>query len=332
MGLNALKLVFLDAYTTNPGDLDWGMLKKHGDLICYDRTSSSEIEERARTADILIVNKVPISSNIMDSLPNLQCICVAATGFDKVDIHAAGERNIPVFNVRDYSRDAVAERVFSFLFHHTQQLDNYFEAFRNDKWSGQEDFSYWLSPIHELKGKTLGIIGMGSIGSRVNDIARSLGMNVIYTANSRKGEDAPGRRFVSQDELLKNADFISLHLPLSDKTENLVDRNFLFSMKPTAILINTSRGGLIDENALAEALKDEKIYAAYLDVLREEPPAPGHIFTSLKNCFVSPHTAWASQEARLQLIRGISENIRQFSAGNWSTAVNVEPLNYAGNS
>lgn len=319
-------IIFLDAYTTNPGDLDWSILAPNQDVQYYDRTVPKDIISRAYFAEIIIVNKVAISGEILNQLPNLKCICVAATGYDRIDTAAAAKRNIPVFNVRGYSSDSVAERVFAFMLHHTQNLDTYFKAFRDNVWSMQDDFCYWFEPIYELKNKTLGIIGLGSIGSRVDEIAQVFGMDVLYTGRNKKVEDQPYRKFVELPELLANSDFISLHLPLNKRTTHLVNASFLSAMKSTAVLINTSRGEIVNESSLAKALQKKIIRAAYLDVLSQEPPSHGHVLSGIAHCFVSPHTAWASLEARTNLLKGIRKNIEEYKIGNWSTALNIHEL------
>ena len=323
-----MNIVFLDAFTTNPGDLNWKEFRYNSTLKCYDRTPAELVYERAKLADVLIVNKQPLDATTLDKLDKLKCICVAATGFDNVDIGFAAKQNIPVFNVQGYSSQSVAERVFAMMFHHYQNLDPYFSDFRSNVWAAKEDFSYWHQTIRELSGKTIGLVGMGAIAQKVSGIANALGMRVLYHSRSKMNIDTYDLQYAELEELLQSSDFVSLHIPLNEETKGMVDSNFLNKMKSDAVFINTSRGAIVDENAMAEALDNRTINAAYVDVLSKEPPAKDHVLTKLDNCHVTPHTAWASLEARTKLIQGVAENIDHFLIQQWKSAVNYNLFPY----
>ncbi len=305
-----LRIVFLDAYTLSPGDLDLSPLHALGQVTLYDRTRPAETLSRCLGQDIIITNKVVLEASTLEKLSDVKLICVAATGYNNIDVAACRERQIPVTNVVGYSTPAVAQHVFAMILSHTNRSCRYYDQVREGRWSSSPDFSYWTDPIPELKGKRLGIAGFGRIGREVAVIARAFGMHVGVFSRSRP--EAKDVTFMTFDTLLKSSDYISLHLPLNDDTKKLVNAGTLKMMKPGAVLINTGRGGLIDENALAQALNDKTISAAYLDVLTEEPPPGDHALLGCPRCFITPHHAWASIESRQRLLDALVQTIQAF--------------------
>ena len=306
------KIVILDGYVANSGDLSWDALKKFGELTVYDRTAPDEVLERAKEASVIYTNKVVITDEIMEALPKLKFIGVLATGYNNVDVEAARRRGIAVCNVPAYSTESVAQVVFAHLLNIVNGIADYAVSVNSGEWSENRDFSYRLRPFTELSGLTMGIIGMGNIGRRVSEIARAFGMKVI--TNSRR-ELPEGVRRVELEDLLRESDVISLNSALTPATKNIINREALAIMKPTAILINTSRGPLVDEDALAEALREGKIAAAGIDVLCEEPPRSGSPLIDCERCFISPHIAWQSSQARERLINISCDNLKSFCEG-----------------
>ena len=306
------KIIILDGYVANSGDLSWEPLRELGELTVYDRTAPEEVTERAADATAIYTNKVLITDDVMEALPELKFIGVLATGDNNVDIDAAHRRGITVCNVPAYSTDSVAQLVFAHLLHIVNSIGDYAASVNSGEWAGNRDFSYRLRPFDELAGQTIGIIGMGNIGRRVAAIAQAFGMRVV----TNSGRELPdGVERVSLDELFRQSDVISLNSALTPATKGIISREALALMKPTAIIINTSRGPLIEEEALAEALREGRIAAAGIDVLCEEPPRKGSPLIGCPRCFVTPHIAWQSSQARQRLVDISIDNLRRFLDG-----------------
>jgi glycerate dehydrogenase len=308
-----MKIVILDGYSANPGDLSWQALETMGEVAVYDRTKPEETVARAADADIVLTNKVVMSREVIAQLPHLKYIGVLATGYNVVDIKAAHESGIIVTNVPAYSTESVAQMVFAHLLTVTNRTEHYARENRNGRWSGNPDFCYWDFPHAELAGKTFGIVGLGNIGQRVAQIAQAFGMKV--TALTSKTALPQGMEKVSLEELLAASDILSLHCPLTDDTRHLINAETLRLMKPSAILINTGRGPLIDDQAVADALAGGRLSAFCADVLTEEPPSINNPLLKLENAFITPHIAWASTEARLRLLQIAIDNVRAFLSG-----------------
>ena len=311
-----MKIVILDGYTANPGDLSWKELEKLGEVKVYDRTMPSETLARVADADIVLTNKVVISRETMAQLPQMRYIGVLATGYNVVDVEAAHERGIIVTNVPAYSTESVAQMVFAHLLTVTNRTEHYAIQNRSGRWTKNPDFCYWDFPHMELAGKTFGIIGLGHIGQRVAQIALAFGMKV-KALTSKAAEALPaGIEKASLEELLSTADVLSLHCPLSENTRHLINADTLRQMKPTAILINTGRGPLVDDQAVADALEEKRLAAFCADVLTEEPPKTDNQLLKQPNAFFTPHIAWASKEARIRLLQVATDNVRAFLSGN----------------
>ena len=302
-----MKIVVLDGYTANPGDLSWKNLEALGALTVYERTQPAETVARAADAEIVLTNKVIVSKEVMAQLPKLKYIGVLATGYNVVDIQEAHERGIIVTNVPAYSTESVAQMVFAHLLTVTN-IQN-----RRGRWTENPDFCYWDFPHMELAGKTFGIVGLGNIGQRVAQIALAFGMKV--KALSSKTSLPAGIEKASLEELLATSDVLSLHCPLTENTRYLINADTLRQMKSTAILINTGRGPLIDDQAVAEALADGRLAAFCADVLTEEPPKADNPLLKQPNAFFTPHIAWASKEARIRLLQVATDNVRAFIGG-----------------
>lgn len=318
--MRAMNIVFLDAFTANPGDLSWSAFESLGTCTVHDRTPAAETIERARDAEIVITNKAVLSRAVIEALPKLRYIGVIATGYNVVDIAAARERGVVVTNVPGYGSPAVAQAVFSLLLELTNHTGKQSDDVRNGRWAAGPDFCFWDKPIIELQGLTLGLVGLGDIGSSVARIAQAFGMNVIATRRTWAVEPPAGITPVPLEKVLEESDVVSLHCPLTDDTKHLINTGSLARMKRSAYLINTARGPLIDEPALAAALNDERIAGAGLDVLSVEPPSKDNPLFAAKNCIITPHTAWASRASRARLITIAAENLKQWIAGR---AVNV---------
>lgn len=310
-----MKIVVLDGYGLNPGDLSWEGIEKLGEVTIYDRTSNDELMDRCIEAEALITNKTVIDTNLIESLPSLKYIGVLATGYNVVDIKKATEKGIVVTNIPAYSTESVAQTAFAHILNITQRIGYYAQENRKGRWSSNSDFCYWDTPLTELKGKKIGLIGLGHTGNATARIAIAFGMQVFAYTSKVKLQLPIEIKKMELDELFSECDIISLHCPLTADTKNIVNEERLNMMKSTAILINTSRGGLIDENALAIALNKEKIAAAGLDVLSQEPPMPENPLLKAKNCFVSPHIAWATKEARTRLMEIAENNLKSFIEG-----------------
>lgn len=308
-----MKIVILDGFTANPGDLSWAELEALGQVTVYERTLPSETVARAAEADMVLTNKVVVSREVMDQLPHLKYIGVLATGYNVVDIEAAHQRGITVTNVPAYSTESVAQMVFAHLLTVTNRTEHYAQENRQGRWSRNADFCYWDFSHMELAGKTFGIVGLGNIGRRVAEIALAFGMKV--KAVSSKTTLPAGIEKVSLEALLATADVLSLHCPLTDSTRHLINADTLAKMKSSAILINTGRGPLIDDQAVADALADGRLAAFCADVLTQEPPQADNPLLKLPNAFITPHIAWASKEARVRLIQVATSNVRAFLSG-----------------
>lgn len=310
-----MKITILDGYGMNPGDMSWAPLEELGDLTVYDRTAPEQVLERAAGSEALLTNKTVLTAETLRALPQLRYVGVLATGYNVVDIDAARELGIVVTNIPAYSTDSVVQMVFAHLLAITNRVEHYTDENRRGRWSTNPDFCYWDSPLHELSGKTFGIVGLGNIGMAVSRVARAFGMKVkAYT--SKRIEDLPdGVSKADLDELFETSDVVSLHCPLTESTRHLVNADRLAQMKPSAILINTGRGPLVDEKALAEALDSGRIHAAGLDVLSSEPPAADNPLLTARNCFITPHLGWATREARERLLSIAADNLRGFITG-----------------
>ena len=310
-----MKIVILDGYTANPGDLSWDGLKALGDLTVYERTRPEETIARCKGADIVLTNKVVMSREVMEALPALRYIGVLATGYNVVDTEMAKERGIVVTNVPAYSTESVAQMVFSHLLTVTNRTEHYAQQNREGRWTRSQDFCYWDEPLTELAGKTMGVIGLGNIGSRVAQIAQAFGMKV-KAMTSKRQEDLPkGVEKVTLQELLSTSDVVSLHCPLTESTHHLIGEETLKWMRSTTILINTGRGPLVDDEAVAKALKEGRMKAYCADVMTVEPPKADNPLIALKNAYITPHIAWASTEARMRLVQVASDNVKAFVEG-----------------
>lgn len=319
-----MKLVILDAYAENPGDLSWDWLENIvEEYEIYDITPPEKVIERSIDADILVTNKTLLTADILSKLPKLKFISTLATGYNVIDTVYAAKRGIPVSNIPAYSTDGVAQLVFALILEIVNNVALHNESVKNGDWCRSEHFCYWKTPIAELAHKTLGIVGFGKIGSAVAQIANAFGMNVIaYSPNTRSYSGFGKVEFVTLDEVIENSDIISLHCPLTDATNGLVNFDFLSRMKKTAILINTSRGPVINEADLKKALDDGIIAAAGVDVLSVEPAKESNPLLSCKNCIITPHIAWASFEARSRLMSIFRSNVEAFVSGKPVNVVN----------
>ena len=310
-----MKIVILDGYTLNPGDLDWAPILKLGEVEIYDRSSENLIVERAKQAEIVLVNKVVLTEKILDQLPDLKYIGVMATGYNNVNVEAARKRGITVTNVKAYGPASVAQHTFGLLLALTNHLELHSQSVHNGNWVNSADFCYWKTPLTELAGKTMGLIGLGDIGSQVANIALAFGMKVIAYRKHPNETKESAIEMTSLDEVFQKSDVISLHCPLTDETKEIINVNTLSRMKKNAFLLNTGRGPLINEGDLAEALRDGIIAGAGLDVLSKEPPLADNPLLSAPNCIITPHIAWASFEARKRLMQMVADNIEAFLSG-----------------
>lgn len=307
------KIVVLDGFTLNPGDLDWDGLREIGDLTVYDRTPLAETVSRAAGAEILLTNKTPIRAADIAQLPSLRYIGVLATGWNVVDVDAARARSISVTNVPGYGAASVAQFVFALILELAHRTGHHAQTVRDGRWAANADFCYWDFPLVELAGKTLGIVGFGAIGKAVAAIAGAFGMKVIVS--TRTAQTAADIEFAPVDEVFRRADVVTLHCPLTAETHGLVNAQRIASMKPGAFLINTGRGALVVESELAAALDAGRLAGAGLDVLSIEPPLPGNPLLAAKNCLITPHIAWATRAARERLMTIAVANVRSFLAG-----------------
>ena len=310
-----MNIVVLDGYTANPGDLNWDKLQELGKCTIYERTAHDEVLERAAGAEVLLTNKVVLNSETIAALPDLKYIGVLATGYNVVDIAAARERGIIVTNIPAYSTPSVGQMVFAHILNITQQVRHYSEKVTQGDWSKSSDFCFYDTPLIELLGKKIGIVGLGQTGYNTARIAIGFGMKVWAVTSKSRLQLPPEIRKADLDQVFHECDIISLHCPLTDSTRNLVNANRLSLMKPTSILINTGRGPLVNEQDLADALNTGKIYAAGLDVLSEEPPRSDNPLLTARNCFITPHIAWANFEARQRLIHITVSNLKAYIDG-----------------
>lgn len=319
-----MKIVNLDGCSTNPGDLSWDSIERLGDFTVYERTAPDEIFERAKGAEILIINKSVITAEMLERLtPELKLVALQSTGLNAVDYEYAKKLGITVCNIPAYSTNAVAQLVFAFILQITNEVTLHSNAVKNGEWCRCPDFCFWKKPLTELTGKTIGIIGFGAIGRKVAQIAEAFDMNVL--AFSPRKKDVQGlnnTKLVDLDTLLKESDIITCHCPLTSDTEGLINKSNISKMKNTAIFINTSRGPVVDEQALADALNNGNIAAAGLDVLKVEPPKEDNPLLSAKNCYITPHIAWAAKETRARLINILENNIKSYIDGNPQNVVN----------
>jgi glycerate dehydrogenase len=312
----SIKIVVLDGYTLNPGDLDWKEISALGELKVYDRTAPGDIIERASGADALFTNKVVLTREIMANLPGLKFIGVLATGYNVVDTEAAREAGIVVTNIPAYSTQSVAQLAFAHILNFARQVDLHAHQVREGIWTGHRDFCFWSTPQVELTDKVLGIIGFGRIGQAIAKIGDAMGMKVIFQ-NHRKKEDIPlYAKQVSLDELLRSSDYISINCPLTEDNRGFINKVTLSLMKQDAFLVNTGRGPLINEQDLADALNSGKIAGAGLDVLSVEPAVEGNPLLTARNCYITPHIAWATREARVRLMSIAASNLESFIQGN----------------
>ena len=310
-----MKIVILDGYALNPGDLSYDCLRQFGELTVYDRTAPEELISRAIDADALLTNKVVLGEKEFAQLPRLRYIGVQATGYNVVDVEAARRHGITVTNIPAYSTASVAQMVMAHLLNITQSVDYYARENRAGRWGSNLDFCYWDNPLIELAGKQMGIVGLGRTGSAVVRLAQAFGMKVVAYTSKPQGALPEGVEKCSLEELFASSDVVSLHCPLTPATQHLVNAERLAQMKPTAILINTARGPIVDEQALAHALNSGALHAAGIDVLCEEPPLEGSPLLTARNCFVTPHIAWATLEARTRLLQICQDNLRAFIEG-----------------
>lgn len=310
-----MKIVALDGYAANPRDLSWDEMKKLGECVVYDRIAPAEVVERAEGADVLLTNKVVITAEHMAALPQLKYIGVMATGYNIVDTAAAKERGITVTNIPAYSTDSVAQMVFAHLLNIAQQVQHHSEEVHKGRWTNSPDFCFWDTPLIELAGKKMGIVGLGNTGMRTARIAISFGMEVCaYTSKSHFQLPHEIKK-MELNELFAECDVVSLHCPLTEQTREMVNARRLSLMKPTAILINTGRGPLVNEQDLADALNSGRIYAAGVDVLSQEPPCADNPLLTARNCYITPHIAWASTAARQRLMQIALDNLKAYMEG-----------------
>ncbi len=318
-----MNIVVLDGYTLNPGDLSWDALAQLGSCVIHDRTPPELVVERARDAEVVLTNKAMLPRETIAALPKLKYIGVLATGYNVVDVVAAKERSIPVANIPDYGTHSVAQFTFALLLELAHHVGHHAQTVRDGRWVRSADFCYWDSPLVELHGLTFGVIGFGKIGRATAKLADAFGMNVLVHNRSRPADLPAHYEFMSLDDLLARSDVVSLHCPLTPENKQFINAERLARMKPTAFLLNTSRGPLLDEAAVASALSSGKIAGAALDVVSVEPPKADNPLLTAKNCLVTPHIAWATRAARARLMDIAVENIRAFLAGAPKNVVNA---------
>lgn len=310
-----MRIVLADAYTANPGDLSWSELETLGECVFHERTPLAEMIERCRGAEVVLTNKAVMNAEVIAALTDLKYIGVCATGYNVVDVAAAKARGIVVTNVPAYSSASVAQLVFALILEFTHAVGRHAQSVSAGKWQACKDFSFWEQPLIELNGRKLGVIGYGDIGASVARIGVAFGMKVL--ASKRTWQEAPpeGVTSATTDEIFEQCDYISLHCPLTEETKHLIGERTLKKMKPTAVVINTGRGPLVDEAALASALHEGRIAGAGLDVLSAEPPTAGSPLIGAPNCLITPHIGWATREARMRLIGQVVENLRAWQNG-----------------
>lgn len=310
-----MEIVILDAFSANPGDLSWEPLRQLGNLTIYDRTAATDTVSRAKDADIILTNKVVLRKPELDQLPRLRYIGVLATGYNVVDTAECHRRGIVVTNVPAYSTDSVAQMVFAHLLTVTNRVEHYAKQNRERRWSENPDFCYWDTPLTEIAGKTFGIVGLGNIGRQVAAIAQTFGMHVLAVTSKAADQLPAGVTKATLADMLSQSDIVSLHCPLTPDTQQMINADTLRLMKPSAILINTGRGPLIDEQAVADALQSGKLYAYCADVTAQEPPAADCPLLDCDNAYLTPHVAWATLEARIRLLDIAIGNVAAFVSG-----------------
>ena len=310
-----MKICILDGYSLNPGDLDWSPVERLGDVTLFDRTPADKIVERAADADIVLTNKVPFSADTLRQLPRLRFICVLATGYNIIDTEAAARQGVVVANIPAYSTMSVAQMAFAHILNITNHVASYAREVADGKWTNCPDFCFWGSALTELAGKTMGIVGLGNTGMATARIAVAMGMKVVAMTSKSADTLPEGITPAPLDDVLASADVVSLHCPLTPSTRHLINAASIAKMQPSAILINTGRGPLVDEQAVADALNGGRLAAFGADVLSQEPPHGDNPLLSARNCFLTPHIAWATLEARTRLMSTATENVRQFIAG-----------------
>ena len=310
-----MRICILDGYSLNPGDLDWSPVERLGDVTLFDRTPADKIVERAADADIVLTNKVPFSADTLRQLPRLRFICVLATGYNIIDTEAAARQGVVVANIPAYRIMSVAQMAFAHILNITNHVASYAREVADGKWTNCPDFCFWDSALTELAGKTMGIVGLGNTGMATARIAVALGMKVVALTSKSADTLPEGITPAPLDDVLASADVVSLHCPLTPSTRHLINAASIAKMKPSAILINTGRGPLVDEQAVADALNGGRLAAFGADVLSQEPPRGDNPLLSARNCFLTPHIAWATLEARTRLMSTATENVRQFIAG-----------------
>lgn len=321
--VSGMKIVVLDGYTLNPGDLTWEAFKALGEFETHDRTPTALTVGRARDAEIVLTNKTLLDRAVIAALPRLRYIGVLATGYNVVDIEAARERGVPVTNVPEYGTPNVAQAAFALLLELTNRTGHHAQTVSEGRWTAATDFCYWDFPLMELHGLTLGIVGYGRIGQAVGRIGRAFGMKVLVLDASATRIGGAEARFVDLDTLFRESDVVSLHCPLTPETKELINAARLAKMKPTAFLINTARGGLVNETALADALNHGRLAGAGLDVLSIEPPPADNPLLRAKNCIITPHIAWATLNARARLMQVATDNLRAWLEGRPQNVVNA---------
>ncbi|GAB2528102.1 D-2-hydroxyacid dehydrogenase [Spirosoma aerophilum] len=318
-----MKIVVLDGYTLNPGDLSWQGIEQLADVTVYDRTPADQIVERAQEADIVFTNKTPLDEATLNQLPNLKFISVLATGFNIVDIATAKKKGVVVSNVPGYGTPSVVQLTFALLLELTLHVQRHSDSVRDGKWARSVDFCFWDYPLIELSGKTMGIIGFGSIGEKVADVATAFGMNIIGSKRHRTDQShRPNFKWAEIPDLLAESDVVSIHTPLVPETQGLINKENLALMKSSAFLLNTSRGPIIVDQDLADALNNGVIAGAGIDVLSKEPPLPDNPLFTAKNCLITPHIAWATTEARARLMAITVDNLAAFLNGKPVNVVN----------
>ena len=316
-------IAILDGFTVNPGDLSWDAFKEMGNLIVYDRTAPSEVVERAADADIVLTNKVVLDRAVIESLPRLKYIGVLATGYNVVDLQAAASRGVVVTNIPAYSSDSVAQMTFAHILNITNRVEHYAQLNANGRWTVNPDFCYWDTPLTELSGKVLGIVGLGNIGSKVARIARDFGMDVFALTSKDSTSLPEGIQKTTLDGLLAVSDVITLHCPLNDNTREIICAKTIAKMKQGAIVINTGRGPLVNEDDVADALCTGHLGGYGADVLFSEPPTPDNPLLQAPNAYITPHIAWATTEARIRLVEAAAQNVKAFLEGAPVNVVNL---------
>lgn len=312
-----MTLVILDSQALNPGDLNWDFFKSYADVTIYQQTPENLVAERIGNADAILINKININSELLKKCKNLKYIGILATGYNVVDINAVKSANITVTNIPAYSTSAVAQHTFALLMHFSNQVDFHNDSVLNGDWKKAPIFCYWKKPLFELEGKTLGIIGYGNIGKKVEQIANAFGMKTLIFPHKPNGKS----NCVSLDELLKKSDIISLHVPLTSETEEIINKDSILKMKDGTYIINPARGGLINENDMKDALESGKIAGYAADVLKEEPMAENCALFKAKNCVLTPHLAWAPLETRKRCLKIAEENFKSWISGNVQNSI-----------